>query len=44
MTNSPTFVACFTDGQTTRMTVHTSLTKLDGERGCGWRSMPIVRA
>jgi hypothetical protein len=31
--NSPSFIACFADGQTTRMTVHTSLAKLDVGRG-----------
>jgi hypothetical protein len=33
MTNSPCFIARFADGQTTRMTVHTSLAKLDVGRG-----------
>ena len=30
---SPTFVARFADGETTRMTTHTSLAKLDVGRG-----------
>jgi hypothetical protein len=33
MTNSPTFVARFADGQVTRMTVYTPLPKLDASRG-----------
>jgi hypothetical protein len=33
MTNSPTFVCKFSDGETTRMTVHSSLTRLDVRRG-----------
>ena len=31
--SGPTFVARFADGQTTRMTTHTPLTKLDMGRG-----------
>jgi hypothetical protein len=33
MTNSPTFIARFIDGETTRMTTHTKLDKLDVRRG-----------
>lgn len=33
MTNSPTFVGCFADGQITRMTTHTLPDKLDVGRG-----------
>ena len=34
MSNSPTFVAKFADGETTRMTTHSRLDKLDVKRGC----------
>jgi hypothetical protein len=43
MTNSPTFIARFSDGQITRMTTHCSPGKLDLARGaalaqCAYRS------
>ena len=43
MTDSPTFCATFADGIQTRMTTHTSLSKLDLSRGIVLARMPTGR-